>query len=269
MVGLEPELDAADVEQALGEEPGGGEERHRQRDLRRGEGVPEARRGARARWLSGLTLERADEIRPCAVERGEQSEQHAGAGRQCRGEEHHAAVDREDDRVGRFLRQQHGHQVQRPLRDDDAGDAAEQREETGLAEQLPHELPAPRAYGQPHRHLAGTRRAAREQQVRDIRARDEQHERGDAEQQRERRLRFTRHAALAARSRFDYERLCLEARERLLAHPFLERRLDVVEDVSVRRADGGGRLRDGHARLQPGEEVRPVAAAVVEALEGL
>ena len=37
VIGVQPEVDPSDVQQALGKEAGGHEERHRQRDLERGE----------------------------------------------------------------------------------------------------------------------------------------------------------------------------------------------------------------------------------------
>src|SRR5262249_14714036 len=61
--------------------------------------------------------------------------------------------------------------------------------------------------------------------------------RGDAEQQRQRRLAALRHVALPVRARLDLERLRLELLERLLAHALLQRRLDVVDDIVVRTGE--------------------------------
>ena len=72
--------------------------------------------------------------------------------------------------------------------DEHAGRAAEHREQTRLGEELPDELQPARADREPDGHLVGARGGAREQQVGDVGAGDEQHERGDAEQEQERRF---------------------------------------------------------------------------------
>ena len=81
---LQPEIDAADVEQAAREQAGRDQQRHRQRDLRRRERRPEARRRARARRLAALPLQRRHEIRARAVQRRKQPEEQAGADRERR-----------------------------------------------------------------------------------------------------------------------------------------------------------------------------------------
>ena len=202
-------------------------------------------------------FERRDQIRPRAVQRRKQSEQQTRADGQRRGEQHDDRVDRQVHRVRRLSRQERGHQVQRPLGDDEAAEAAEDREETRLAEQLPHELSASRANRQPDRHLARARGAARQQQVRDVRARNQQHERGDAHQQRERRPRFRRHVALAAAPGVKHDRLRLEPRQRLRAHALLQRRFDVVDDRVVRRRERGAGLLDRDPGLQPARTDTP------------
>ena len=89
---------------------------------------------------------------------------------------------------------------------------------------------------------------------------------GDREEQNQRRLRLFVDRALAAPSRLDHERPGPEAGHRLIAHAFLERRVHVVDDGTVDAVDRAPRLVDRHARLQPREQVRPVAPAVVEPL---
>jgi hypothetical protein len=105
------------------------------------------------------------------------------------------------------------------------------------------------------------------QQVRDVGARDRQHQAGDTEQQPERRRRLAMDRALPAASLLDPDLLRSEALHRLVAHPALQRRLDVVDDAAVLAVERGTRLLEGDARLPPREEVRPVAPPVVEAGE--
>ena len=65
---------------------------------------------------------------------------------------------------------------------DEADDAAGDRQQRALGQQLPHQPPASRAERGAHRQLAIAPQHARERQVGDVRARDQQHEPGRAEQ---------------------------------------------------------------------------------------
>ena len=64
--------------------------------------------------------------------------------------------------------------------------AAERRQQQAFGEQLLHDPAAPRAEREPHRHLAAASGRPRQQQVRDVRAGDDQHEpdRGQEHEQR-------------------------------------------------------------------------------------
>ena len=62
------------------------------------------------------------------------------------------------------------------------GDAAGEREQHALDQRLRDDLPPRRADRQAHRGLAAARDRAREQQVGDVGARDQQHEPAHAEQ---------------------------------------------------------------------------------------
>ena len=78
--------------------------------------------------------------------------------------------------------------------------------------------------------------AAGQQQVRDVRARDEQDE---SPSRRAAAISgpfaSRRHRGLPVRSRLEQDRLRPEPRHRLLAHPLLQRRLDVVDDRAILR----------------------------------
>ena len=76
--------------------------------------------------------------------------------------------------------------------DDDAGEAAEQREHQVLGQHLTHQPAAAGAERRTHGQLLLAMAAAREQQVGDVGARDQQHQRHGAEQDHHRR---PRHAA--------------------------------------------------------------------------
>ena len=89
VIGLEPEIDAADVVEALGEQPGRHQQRHRHRDLHGGERGAEPARGLGAARLTGLVLQGAGQIGPRAVQRGKQAEGEAGAKRRHAGKHQH------------------------------------------------------------------------------------------------------------------------------------------------------------------------------------
>ena len=93
--------------------------------------------------------------------------------------------EREQPRVdasGRRRQRELLHQPHRPVRQDHSGDAAQQRQHRALGEVLPRHAPRPRPERQPDRELAAPRDRARQQQVRHVRARDDEHEGGDQRQ---------------------------------------------------------------------------------------
>ena len=114
--------------------------------------------------------------------------------------------------------------------------------------------------------LGGASGRAREQQVRDVGARNQQDHARDAEEEEQQ-----RHAeglvrpALSSPSVHDRQRLGDEPRPGLVAHVRLERRLHVGQDAPVQGRDRGAGLLDGDVRLQAGEQVEPVVPAVLEA----
>src|SRR5690349_3253195 len=59
----------------------------------------------------------------------------------------------------------------------------------------------------------------------------------------------------------------LEERERLLAEALLQRRLDVVDDTMKEHILARLRLRERDTRVQAREDVHPVAAAILVAVE--
>ena len=129
-----------------------------------------------------------------------------------------------------------------PERDADAGDAADGREQHAFRQQLAHEAGPPCANRRPKRQFAVTGDAAREQHAGDVRARDDQHQRDQAEEHEHRRAE-RRHVAEESGFRRDQPGvLKLPAARRCAgrAQPFLQLRVG-----------GGFRLRCGHRRLDP------------------
>ena len=147
---------------------------------------------------------------------GEEAEEEPGREREPSREEHRLGVQTHVDRVHGLGRQQCADPVQRPLRDDQAGNAAERRQQARFGEQLSNELCAAGADRETDRHFAGAGRRTGEQQVRDVRAGDDEHERRDPEEQRERSLRLPPRGALPSRPGIEHQ---LAFAEPGLQHP--------------------------------------------------
>ena len=146
--------------------------------------------------------------------------------------------------------------------------AAEYRKQARFGQQLSHELPPRRAEREPHRHLGRASGRPREQQVRDVGARDQQDAARDAKEEQQGQFGPFLHPALPSPSVHDRQRPGDEPRQGLFGHVRLERRLHLGQDAAVQGRDGGAGLLDGDLRLQAGEEVEPVVAAVLETALG-
>ena len=145
------------------------------------------------------------------------------------------------------------------------GRTAEKGQETRLGQKLRHEVPSRRAEREPHGHLGPASGGTRQQQVRDVGARDQENGARDAEEEQEGHADEVVHVALSAPSVLDRQGLGDEARQGLVAHVRLEGGLHVGQDVPVEGRDCRARLIDGDLRLETGEEIEPVLPAVLEA----
>ena len=94
----------------------------------------------------------------------------------------HRAVERHRGGARQALGRQLNQRVDAELREQQAGRAADRREHDALGDQLANDAPAVAADRRAHRQLALARRGAHQQQVRDVRAGDQQHEHHRAHQ---------------------------------------------------------------------------------------
>ena len=171
------------------------------------------------------------------MERGKEAEEQARGHRQADSEQDDGAADAEGDRALHFGRQQRDDKHERPVCDDHAGRSAEHRQQQRFGEELSDQTRPTRTDREPDGHFSGACRRSCEQQVRDVGAGDEQHERRDAEQQAERRLRLVRNRALAASARRDEDGLGAKTRHGLRTDVLLQRRFDIVDDGVILRAE--------------------------------
>jgi hypothetical protein len=169
------------------------------------------------------------------------------------GEEDDAAVepDRFDAREG-FSRQCQ-HRLHAPPGEQQAGDGAEERQHEPFGDELSHDAGRAGAERRADRELPLPRSGAREHQVRDVRASDQQHD-GDGPHQDENHL-------PALPDDFIHER---PHRQRELRRHTGQHGRIMLRDRLHDGGELGARLLDRHARLQTGDH-----AVVVHAAEGL
>ena len=182
---IESGVDALQRERAANQQAGADEQQQRQRDL-------------------GDDQARAQPIAEAAARRSAaalaQAHLHVGAREPQRGRE--AADDARDEpdrdrkaechridprliEAGHVPRARRDDARDEPVREQQAGAGGGERQQHAFGQQLPHDTHAPDAERRADRDLAPARRAAREQQVRHVAARDEQHDEDGAEQHEE------------------------------------------------------------------------------------
>ena len=173
--------------------------------------------------------------------------------------ERHLQVD-----VVRGRRQLPHEQAAEPAGEEEPEDGAQSREHEALAEQLPRQPGARGAERQAYAQLVAPRRRAREQQVGDVGAGDEQHEADDDHQRGERPLIASAQSRAAGRRRVERERflqvVLLVVLAPVLRHGGLAHlRLDAAQRRLRRLERLVGSQTDHH--VQP-----PVRAAIERAL---
>jgi hypothetical protein len=267
MVGFDAQVHPAHVQEALDEEPRRGEEGHRERNLRRDQGGAEPVGAPGADDRPGVGANGGDEVGSGAVQGGEHAEQQPGADGDHGGEDEDGGLDPELHREPTVGGKQRRNGAQSPAHHQEAGRTAEYRQDARLQQQLAEEVGPSGAERQPDRHLHGAIGAPGQEEVGDVGAGNHQHQRRQRKEQGQRRLGFAGEGALAPPPVRQGHGLGLEQGHGLLAHPLLQRGLDLGEDRPVDPVDSRPGLLQGDAGLEPGEQVRPVAPPVVESVE--
>ena len=113
--------------------------------------------------------------------RSEAEQEHACAGRTGEHDKH-PGVDGEVEQARGLGRRQRLEQAQAGERETEAERRAQHRQRRALDQQLTHESCSRRAERHPHRHLAVPGGSAHQQQVGDVRAGDEKHQRAGADE---------------------------------------------------------------------------------------
>jgi hypothetical protein len=196
-VRIEPDWRALQLEQRLNEQSRADEEDGCERQFRGREAVAQSRTRRAARRTSGQP-ERRVQIGGGTPRRREPEEQ---AGEQCHSErvDQHGRVDRHVGNRQQVRRQRAIDHADGPDRARDARGAANRRQHDALDEELPQQPAAARADRRSDGDLLLPCCRAREQQIGDVRASDQQHESDRAEQDEQRGLELRRHECLAER----------------------------------------------------------------------
>ncbi len=197
------------------------------------------------------------------MKRREDAEEHARGHRDPGGKEQHLPGKARRGRIDRAERKIGRHDADGPAENHEPRDAAQSREQTRLEQQLAYELTAARANREPHGHLRRAAGGAREQQVRDVGARDEQNDQRDDLEDRERRTGPHEHVTLSATPVRQRHTLSRELRLLRVGEPFLQRQL-LLDEIGVGHADAGARGLHRHTGLETREEIGPVVLTFFE-----
>ena len=180
---VETDGDALERPETAEHQAGADEQQHCERHLHDDERVPEALAGAAARDALAAVLERVGQIDAQRAERRREAEQHAR-------QERHDGREDEDGDVEPDAREARDvgwvpprHEPDAGVRQAKADDGARRRQHEALGEQLAHHPDPVGAERRAHGHLALARLRAREQQVGDVGAGDEQQEADGTEEQ--------------------------------------------------------------------------------------
>ena len=251
--------------QRADEQPRANQQHQRHRHLRRHQRLAQPRLTA-AQHAPRLILQRRRHARPRRLQRRRESEQDARQGRYREGEREDPQIGRRRHRLPRFRIAEISNQHRRAHpRDGEAEHTARRGEQHAFDEQLLDETSAARAERETHRHLALTAGAARQQQVRDIGAGDQQHARGNRHQDPQGTRQRPAQTGSAPRRRLDHDLALDEAIAHRLRRVRERAFLDLeFEPRAIERLQRGLRLFGRHAGLQPGEDADPAVARIVE-----
>ena len=178
-----------EVLQAADEQPGAEQQQEAERDLRRDQPLAQEQRSAGAGDRADRVLQRRPRIRTAGAQRRQKPEDDAGQEGQAEREGEDAAVGRrlQSNRLAVGRARTRAAPWVSATATATPTHAADRRQHETLDQQLAHQLTARGAERQPDRDFLLPHEAARDQQVRDVGAGDQQHESDHAHQHDQRR----------------------------------------------------------------------------------
>src|SRR5262249_20363513 len=189
---VETEFRATHPYEAVDEQPGAYQQYHRQRDLGHHQRAPQSL-ASQSIGAAASLLQLVVHRRIRRLPRRDEAEEDAGQQRYQECERKNGLIDASGPQLILklvvsvvTLRQQARQSLQPPLSQQQTGGSAQRGEEQALYQQLSQQSPAVRAERQANRHLFAPRAGARQQQIGDVCAADEQHAADRAEQDEQR-----------------------------------------------------------------------------------
>ncbi len=263
---LHPQVHVHQVYQAFQEQPGRNQEHRRHHHLRANQHLSHSCRSRGPGTLARLVLQR-DRGRPSRrFPRRVQPEHQARRRREPEPEQQHGPLQLRLQEVDRcFARQFREQQLQCDHGEPQARDSARHGQQKSFHQHLSHQLAAPGPHRRPDGHLATALRRPRQQQVRRVCHRDQQHQQRGGHQDDQRYPGLVPHGALPmaailqGQARFEETVDLLPVVE--LRHPGL-----LLEQSSVNAIQRGLCLCPRKALLGPPDQVQPVIAPPVRSV---
>ena len=169
-------IDTAQAREALQQQTGAGEQEQRERNFRDHEQTAQSMTQAAAGGSAAPAfVQRGLQIEPRSLKRWRETKEDAGDERDQNREAEHHAVELDVGDARDVLRHQPDEHFGSPRREDQSEQSAEPRKHDALRQQLPDDAAASCTERRTQRDLLCANRGAREQQVRDVRDRDQQH----------------------------------------------------------------------------------------------
>ena len=266
---LEAEVHAAQVLQRADEETCAHQQHGREPDLQAHERLAQADVTLTARDAAGFALERDPRGDARSLNCWCEPEEERRHDRDARGEQQHPQVGcRPEREVGRVEGQEANQRHAEPEADHEPGGSSEDREHQALQQELADDARAGGAQGHADGDLLLARGGAREQQARDVRARDQQHECDEPLQDEERLLETLPQVGHAAGGRDQRKSLLQEALPLVRELPEQRPLQLFVLALPVQHAHRSLRLAAGDTGFQAAEQVEPGVALVVELVPG-
>ncbi len=182
----ESEVDVLQVVQGTREEGRGNQEQQGKRNLRNDQGFPQTYVASRRGNVARMVLQREGEFWGGGLPGWGQPKHDTGEKREPEREGEHTQVRRCGKRKLRGIGEQSEESAARPPREENSDGAPGEREYQAFRNQLPHQQETAGAHGQADRDLLLPAHGARQQQVGNVGAGDEQQHADDPEQDEER-----------------------------------------------------------------------------------
>jgi len=178
---LESRLDLLQPSKAREQQPDGDQQHERERDFGDEQGGSQTSAGSDR--STSRFLQRFLHVQTCRLPRGQQADRHAGDERHGHREAKRQRIDPDFDRARNEIGSKGDERGQRPLRQQQARRATKAREQHAFGDELADHVESRRAECEARRDLPSPAGEAREHEIGDVRARNQEHTSHGAEEQ--------------------------------------------------------------------------------------